>query len=59
MKKNEKNSNLINKKKLLGSHYFLKNKNLQNMLYAQKKATENVFKKKKIIFRSFKILNRN
>ena len=55
----EKNSNLINKKKLLGSHYFLKNKNLQKILYAQKKATENVFKNKKIPFRSFELLNRS
>ena len=55
----EKNSNFINKKKLLGSHYFLKNKNLQKILYAQKKATENVFKNKKIPFRSFEVFNRN
>ena len=55
----EKNSNLINKKKLLESHYFLKNKNLQKILYAQKKATENVFKNKKIHFRSFELLNRS
>ncbi len=55
----EKNSNFINKKKLLGSHYFLKNKNLQKILYAQKKATENVFKNKKIPFRSFELLNRS
>ena len=55
----EKNSNLINKKKLLKSHYFLKNKNLQKILYAQKKATKNVFKNKKIPFRSFELLNRS
>ena len=55
----EKNSNFINKKQLLGSHYFLKNKNLQKILYAQKKATENVFKNKKIPFRSFELLNRS
>ena len=55
----EKNSNLINNKKLFRSHYFLKNKNLQKILYAQKKATENVFKNKKIPFRSFEVFNRN
>ena len=55
----EKNSNLINNKKLFRSHYFLKNKNLQKILYAQKKATENVFKNKKIPFRSFELLNRS
>ena len=55
----EKNTNLINNKKLLKSHYFLKNQSLQNVLNIQKKATENIFKKKKIPFRSFEILNRN
>ena len=50
---------IINNKRLLQSHYFLKNKYLENILYFQKKATENVFKKKNIPFRSFEILNRN
>jgi len=35
------------------------NKKIQNILYSQKLATEKVFKKKKIPFRSFEILNRN
>ena len=55
----ENNKIIINNKKLLKSHYFLKNKYLENILYFQKKATENVFKKKNIPFRSFEILNRN
>ena len=55
----EKNKNIINNKRLLQSHYFLKNKYLENILYFQKKATESVFKKKNIPFRSFEILNRN
>ena len=55
----EKNTNLINNKKLLKSHYFLKNQSLQNVLNIQKKATENIFKKKKIPFRSFEINNRD
>ena len=29
------------------------------MLYAQKKATQNVFKNKRLPFRSFEIINRN
>ena len=55
----EKNKIIINNKRLLQSHYFLKNKYLENILYFQKKATESVFKKKNIPFRSFEILNRN
>ena len=34
-------------------------KNLSNIIFSQKKATENVFKKKKIPFRSFEIYKRN
>jgi glucose-6-phosphate isomerase len=37
----------------------LKNKNLSDVVYAQKKATENVFSKKNIPFRSFEIYKRN
>ena len=55
----DNNTNLINNKKLLKSHYFLKNQSLENILNIQKKAIENVFKKKNIPFRSFEILNRN
>ena len=44
---NEKKSKKINNNKILKSQKFLKNKNLSNIIYAQKKATENVFKKKK------------
>ena len=56
---NEKNSNNINNNKILTSQKFLKNKNLSNIIFSQKKATENVFKKKKIPFRSFEIFKRN
>ena len=56
---NEKNSNNINNNKILSSQKFLKNKNLSNIIFSQKKATENVFKKKKIPFRSFEIYKRN
>ncbi len=44
---------------ILSSKKFLKNKSLADIVYAQKKATENVFKKKKIPFRSFEIKRRD
>ncbi|WP_440656073.1 glucose-6-phosphate isomerase [Candidatus Pelagibacter sp. HIMB1509] len=56
---NEKKSQKINNKQLLKNYEFLKNKNISNVIYAQKKATENVFKKKKIPFRSFEIIKRD
>ena len=54
-----KNSHKINYKKNLTSHNYLNGKNFDNIIFAQKKATENVFLKKRIPFRSFEILNRN
>ena len=56
---NENKSKKINNKLILPSRNFLKNKNLSNIMFAQKKATENVFKKKKIPFRSFEIKKRD
>ena len=55
----EKNSIKINNDKILLSQNFLKNKNLNDVMFAQKKATEMVFKKKKIPFRSFDIIKRD
>ena len=55
----EKNSNKINSKYLLKSHYYLRNKNLSKIISSQSIATQNVFKRKKIPFRSFEILQRN
>ena len=55
----EKKSDFINNKKLLKTHNYLKNRNIENILFIQKKATENVFKNKNIPFRSFEVLNRN
>ena len=55
----EGKSEKIKNKSLLTSHKFLKNKNLSDIVYAQKKATENVFSKKNIPFRSFEIYKRN
>jgi len=55
----EKKTNKINSNKILNSLKILKNKNLSEIIYAQKKATENVFKRKKIPFRSFEIKKRD
>ena len=55
----EKNSTKINSSFMLKSQNYLKNKKVSNIIYAQKKATENVFKQKNIPFRSFEIFKRN
>ena len=55
----EKNSNKINSKYLLKSHYYLRNKKLSKIISSQTTATQNVFRRKKIPFRSFEILKRN
>ena len=55
----EKKTNKLNSNKILNSLKILKNKNLSEIIYAQKKATENVFKRKKIPFRSFEIKKRD
>ena len=49
----------INNSKLLSNLKHLKNKNLYQIKYAQKIATENVFKKRNIPFRSFNVLRRS
>ena len=49
----------INNNSLLSTHGFLKNTNTSNVIYAQKKATENVFLKKNIPFRSIEIARRD
>tara|TARA_B100000902_G_C27250939_1_gene885227 strand:+ start:345 stop:1505 length:1161 start_codon:yes stop_codon:yes gene_type:complete len=55
----EKNSEKIKSNDILSSKYYLKNKNLSQVTFAQKKATENVFKNKNIPFRSFEIYKRD
>ena len=55
----EKKSPKINNSLILNSHNYLKNKSLLDIKLAQKKATQNVFKNKKIPFRSFDVLNRS
>jgi len=55
----EKQSIKINNKTVLSDCSYLKNKDINQVMYAQKKATENVFKKKNIPFRSFEIIERD
>ena len=44
---------------ILNSHSYLKNKSIHKIIMAQKNATENVFKKRNIPFRSFEVLSRS
>ena len=55
----ENQSEKINNKLILSPQKFLNNKYVSNIKYAQKKASENVFKKKKIPYRSFEIKKRD
>tara|TARA_B100000767_G_scaffold144789_1_gene136572 strand:+ start:862 stop:2016 length:1155 start_codon:yes stop_codon:yes gene_type:complete len=55
----EKNSNEINKNTILSSYNYLKNKDLAKIILSQKLATEKVFLKKNMPFRSFEIINRD
>tara|TARA_B100000886_G_scaffold251224_1_gene177276 strand:- start:1821 stop:2972 length:1152 start_codon:yes stop_codon:yes gene_type:complete len=55
----ENKSLKINNSKILPSQKYLKNRSISDVIFAQKKATENIFSKKKIPFRSFEITNRN
>ena len=55
----DKKSNNINNDLILNSHRELKNKKISDVSYLQKQATENVFRNKKIPFRSFEIQERN
>ena len=56
---NENRSQKIDNNFLLGSQSLLYGKDLSAIVYSQKKATENVFRKKNIPFRSFEIKTRN
>ncbi|WP_415308152.1 SIS domain-containing protein [Candidatus Pelagibacter sp. Uisw_099_02] len=49
----------INSNKILSSHSYLKNKTLDEIKFAQKIATEKVFFKKNLPYRSFEIIKRN
>ena len=55
----KKNSKKINDKKIPKSYFYLQNKSLNDISFSQFKATEKVFTKKKIAFRSFIVQNRN
>jgi len=56
---NEIKSDKIKNSIILPQQGYLKNKNLSRILYSQKKATENVFMKKNIPFRSFEVKKRD
>jgi len=55
----EKKSNKFDKEKLLSSHKYLGSHSIDGVILKQKIATENVFRKKKIPFRSFELNLRN
>ena len=55
----EKNTLKVVNNKILPSFNYLKNKDLNEIIFSQKLATEKVFLKKNIPFRSFEILNKN
>ena len=54
-----KKSEKIYNQNLLKSHLYLKNKNINEIIFAQRMATEKIFKKKKIPFRSFFVQKKN
>ena len=56
---NDVKSKKLNNKLLLPTQSFLKSKNISKIIHSQKKATEKVFTKKNIPFRSFEVKNRN
>jgi glucose-6-phosphate isomerase len=53
------NSKKIGNKTVFPSHGFIKNKSISEITHAQKKATEKIFTKKNIPFRSFEIKKRD
>ena len=54
-----KNSIKVNNKNIFSAHDYLKDKTVDQILLAQKNATENVFSRKNIPFRSFEIKDNN
>ena len=55
----ENNSPTINNETILLEQKYLRNKDINQIMYAQKKATETVFKNKNIPFRSFEVRKRD
>lgn len=53
------NSEKLDKLNLLQSHSYLKNKSINDIIFAQRLATEKIFKAKKIPFRSFFVKKKN
>ena len=49
----------LNNNQILSSKNYLRNKSLGDIIFSQKKATENVFNRRKIPFRSFEIKKRD
>jgi len=54
----EKKSQKLNNNYLIEKYSILKNKNIHKIIESQKKATKNVFRREKIPFRCFEIINR-
>jgi glucose-6-phosphate isomerase len=55
----EDRSEKLNNKQILSAKNYLKNKSLEDIIFSQKKATERVFNRKNIPFRSFEIKKRD
>ncbi len=55
----EDRSEKLNNKQILSAKNYLKNKSLGDIIFSQKKATENIFNRKNIPFRSFEIKKRD
>ena len=55
----EDRSEKLNNNQILSSKNYLRNKSLGDIIFSQKKATENVFNRRKIPFRSFEIKKRD
>ena len=55
----EEQTEILNNKEILSTKNYLKNKSLGDIIFSQKKATENVFNRKNIPFRSFEIKKRD
>ena len=55
----EERTEKLDNKEILSAKSYLKNKSLGDIIFSQKKATENVFNRKNIPFRSFEIKKRD
>jgi glucose-6-phosphate isomerase len=55
----EEQTEILNNNEILSAKSYLKNKRLGDIIFSQKKATENIFNRKNIPFRSFEIKKRD